>query len=188
MRKTIREHGFKYWLNEVYLYHYKMHTAIALGVVLAVVLIIVTFEPRVRVDFRFTLVSENGIRQNQLRVIESALLLHDISAEGTLILFTPEAGSANAHQDLMQSLADMEHTLFLVTESMMDLFRDILDEFYDKIPLHSHAFFAETQLDEEPLYAIVKRTRRFITLRTNASQVEAAKAALQILFAYPEGF
>lgn len=165
---------FKYWFVNVYWYHYRIHTAVTVFVLVLAGFFIHAVVTRVDPDFMFIVASEEPVIETQ------GLALADFFAENidvetelqysVMYLNGYDDYTAANWQLLSVALVDAQYSLFIIGESMLPTFAEQLDGFYtmeelglpsgpypELAPLDGVSLMAELSFSYEPMYALVKR-------------------------------
>ncbi|MCL1807756.1 MAG: hypothetical protein FWG31_08650 [Oscillospiraceae bacterium] len=176
-KRTMSGQGFKYWLKNVFWYHYRLRTFAILFAVFVIALTVYSTATAEKNDFIFILMSEKPVAEEQAAElaefwIESidgvtklsyhALYLHDSSEY-----------AMNGWQLLQIALISDEHSVFIVGESLTWVFGENNNNilFYtaeelglpsggplpELIPLQGISMLDDLYLNWEPMYALVKR-------------------------------
>ena len=166
---------FKYWFVNVFWYHYKIHTAAALFALVLIGTSVHSFATRHTPDFLFVLMSDEPVFQAQGEAL-AGMFGEETGADAVCTVLHMSGASEMSvynHQLFAISLIDEQYALFIVGESALPLFPELADGFAamsglglphavlpELAPLEGSLFMREILLDQEPMYALLKRPGR----------------------------
>jgi hypothetical protein len=168
--------GFGYWFKNVFWYHYRLRTLAAIFVVFVIALTVYSASTAEKSDFIFLPMSEAPVSDAQAVKLADYWIEHvdGVSKLSHYALYLHDSSeyAMNGWQLVQIGMISDEHSVFIVGESLTWVFNEgnsIL--FYtaeelglpsggsqpELIPLEGSSLLEELSLNQEPMYALVKR-------------------------------